>query len=849
MALKMMHRVRSSNPFILSVVIIALFCDIFIYSFPVPILSYMIEDRLHIDPSQTQNYTTALLGLHGFTTLIAAPIIAHFADKSPARKLPFLASLAGCFVGTLLLSLTPSIPALFVGRVLQAVAGSATWIVGSATLNDNVEVQNLGKLYGVAMSFVSAGVVAGPAVAGTVLELAGYWTAWSIPLGLLALDLVMRSVMIESSKQPSNNDVPSPANSSEGEETALLGDDDANQASSLGSISPPPEIETSPILSKPPAPRRNFYLIMFSDARILVGLTNTILSSALLASFDTTLTLHLRDAFGWGSLEAGMMFFSLQLPFMILGPIAGWIRDRVGLRYPTTIGWAILAPVMWLIGVPGGGVFPSDSVMNTVEMYVGTIVALGVVAPFVRGAGYLQLSLVLKDLESNDPEIFGQHGGGNRVFALQDIALSLGLMVGPLISGSLTQLVGYYWVSCIFAAQRASTSFKMQGFNMGRYVPPDLEGTITSGNALHKKHPLGNRARHLHGGSGNGSLIVRFEMPFATWCTTCKPENIIGQGVRFNAEKKKVGNYYSTPVYSFRFKHTACGGWIEIRTDPRNTAYVVTEGGRRRDYGVDEAGNAVGEIMVGRAEPGADDPFAKIEGKVEDKRVVDEARARILELQRRQDRDWDDPYEISRRLRRGFRAERKVLEKKEEGKEAIRDKMSLGIEIVDEIEEDRVRASMVDFEGQSGFGLGGNKGGLRTRALFEKAPSASASSSSVSVLGASANGVGSHAKNVKGKSGKRKAADLVADRKALFRSELTGNTRAAVDPFLNGADGWQAGGKKRKAVGKGEGNKEGDRAADGDVQAASGDTVQNHEKSEEKIPSTSALVDYGSDSE
>ncbi|RHZ47689.1 uncharacterized protein CDV56_100019, partial [Aspergillus thermomutatus] len=109
----------------------------------------------------------------------------------------------------------------------------------------------------------------------------------------------------------------------------------------------------------------------------------------------------------------------------------------------------------------------------------------------------------------------------------------------------------------------------MQGFNMGRYVPPDQEG-LTTGNKLAGKHPLGARARHLR---TSGALVVRFEMPFAVWCTTCKPhETLIGQGVRFNAEKKKVGNYYSTPIYSFRMKHGACGGWIEIRTDPANTA-------------------------------------------------------------------------------------------------------------------------------------------------------------------------------------------------------------------------------------------------------------------------------------
>ncbi len=40
-------------------------------------------------------------------------------------------------------------------------------------------------------------------------------------------------------------------------------------------------------------------------------------------------------------------------------------------------------------------------------------------------------------------------------------------------------------------------------------------------------------------------------------------------GVRYNAEKKKVGNYYSTAIYSFRCKCHLCDGWFEIQTDPK----------------------------------------------------------------------------------------------------------------------------------------------------------------------------------------------------------------------------------------------------------------------------------------
>ena len=45
--------------------------------------------------------------------------------------------------------------------------------------------------------------------------------------------------------------------------------------------------------------------------------------------------------------------------------------------------------------------------------------------------------------------------------------------------------------------------------------------------------------------------------------------NHIGMGVRYNAEKKKIGNYFSTPIYSFRCKCHLCDNWFTIETDPK----------------------------------------------------------------------------------------------------------------------------------------------------------------------------------------------------------------------------------------------------------------------------------------
>jgi hypothetical protein len=85
------------------------------------------------------------------------------------------------------------------------------------------------------------------------------------------------------------------------------------------------------------------------------------------------------------------------------------------------------------------------------------------------------------------------------------------------------------------------------------YHPPDWDPRKQSRAAFHeatsnpagpawKAHPLRERAKKLD----QGILTIRFEMPFNVRCTGC--HNQIGKGVRFNAEKKAIGKYFSTKV-------------------------------------------------------------------------------------------------------------------------------------------------------------------------------------------------------------------------------------------------------------------------------------------------------------
>ena len=210
-------------------------------------------------------------------------------------------------------------------------------------------------------------------------------------------------------------------------------------------------------------------------------------------------------------------------------------------------------------------------------------------------------------------------------------------------------------------------------------------------------------------------------------------------------------------------KHVVCGGWIEIRTDPKNTAYVVTEGAKKRDTGMDKVQE--GEIRITTEEERArleGDAFAKLEGKVEDKQRTASDKSRIEELYNAKERDWDDPGEANRRLRKTFRVERKEREKSGKTTEALRDRMSLGIDLLEETEDDRKRAGFVEF-GE----FGGEEAILKAklRPLF-----AEARTSDMSL-----------AKRVKRT---KTESEAEKSRKSL-RKELADNTRAILDPFLS----------------------------------------------------------------
>lgn len=187
---------------------------------------------------------------------------------------------------------------------------------------------------------------------------------------------------------------------------------------------------------------------------------------------------------------------------------------------------------------------------------------------------------------------------------------------------------------------------------------------------------MGDRARKID----QGILITRFELPFNIWCGTCNAH--IGMGVRYNAEKKKIGKYYSTPIFSFRCKCHLCSGWFEIQTDPQNTRYVVVSGARQKDEDWDPEENGGYAIHDTEGKDVAVDPLIALEKSVDSQNFATKVQApRIEQLQNMSEHYNADPYAHSLRLRKRFREEKKVEKQKEEADNHIKARYGLPSEL------------------------------------------------------------------------------------------------------------------------------------------------------------------------
>ncbi|KAJ5114093.1 hypothetical protein N7456_002627 [Penicillium angulare] len=432
------YRWRSSTWFIVTAMATALFTDTFLASFIVPILPYMLEGRIGLDPSRTQSMTSWLLAQNAAVSVIIRIPLAHFADKSPSKRKWFIWALVIAIVSTLATAAGTSLPLLFISRTVQSFASSIMWVVGFTTVANTVPIEHTAKSYAAISMAVSLGFSTGPMLAGVLLQLAGYWAAWSSALVVLLIDVAFRLLMLE-------KNIPGQKENTKGD-TVTKSSSPSERSPLLSTHSDEPETYTEA------APEPNFYKCIFSKSNFTGGVYANFIAGLVVSIFNATVPLHVRDTFGWGGMQSGLIFAALQAPRLVFSPFVGWLKDRVGTRSPTVVGFILLTPAMWALGIPGSSQFPSSINADWgTGLYIAAMIYIGIHATLLNGAGTIEATFAVRELQDEYPGAFGPGGGKSRAIAIAGIALTVGTCVGPVVGGALNDSCGYYVMNCVAA--------------------------------------------------------------------------------------------------------------------------------------------------------------------------------------------------------------------------------------------------------------------------------------------------------------------------------------------------------------------------------------------------------------
>ncbi|KAL8883898.1 MAG: hypothetical protein Q9215_007934 [Flavoplaca cf. flavocitrina] len=437
---------RSNTLFIVSTVGIGLFTDLFLYGLVVPILPFILRDRVSLPEDQIQTYVSALLAAYAGASVLFSPPAGVIADKTSSRQAPFLLGLVALLAATLMLFLGQSVPVLILARVLQGVSGAVVWTIGLALLLDTVGPANLGKTVGSIFGFISIGELAAPVLGGVVYKKAGYPGVFGIGFAILAIDFIMRLLLIEkktAAKWEKQDNGTEDNTNRQDDDTATGEDGDDNEEEPLLRKKEEDNYKVPDGQSK--VVRSFPILYILKDPRLLVALLLAFNQATLLATYDATIPTEAEELFGFDSLKSGLLFIALVLPYLLLGPVAGWLVDRYGPKPAAVLGFGYLVPVLILLRLARPGGTPE------IVLFCALLSLCGLGMAVIGSPSIVEASYVVSQYNNANPEFFGEQGPYAQLYGINSMVFSFGLTVGPLVSGLLRDRIGYGNMNAVVA--------------------------------------------------------------------------------------------------------------------------------------------------------------------------------------------------------------------------------------------------------------------------------------------------------------------------------------------------------------------------------------------------------------
>ncbi|KAK4451421.1 major facilitator superfamily domain-containing protein [Podospora aff. communis PSN243] len=436
---------RSHPTFIVLTIAAGQFSDFFLFGMRVPLLPYLIRSHLPAAPeSEVQPRVATLLASFSLALLLVAIPAGWVADFRAWRGGLYLFGLAALFWATVTFYTSRSFGMMVASRLLNGASAAVLYAAGWAMVADAVRGEDLGKAFGVIRSIVAVGDLMGPPLGGIIFARWGFDGILNVSLMVLAVDLVLRLLMVERPR-----DVKGRINDRDG-------------AVSYGTMDSSQQVTAAP--SKPARFRNPLpILTCLSDPQLVVALLLGFIQYVILGSYDSTLSMEASERFALSPDAVGAIFLGLAIPVLVFSPLAGWAVDRYGPRRVATIGYGCF--ILALAGMVIPTRLWADASSPRFPIFFAFLVLQGACIALVSTPGIVKAKQAVEKAVSANPARFGPRGAMGQMFGLNTLVSSSGLLTGNYWSATLRASGGYWFLSvslaalCVVAAVLAWTFF------------------------------------------------------------------------------------------------------------------------------------------------------------------------------------------------------------------------------------------------------------------------------------------------------------------------------------------------------------------------------------------------------
>ncbi|KAI9281845.1 major facilitator superfamily domain-containing protein [Sporodiniella umbellata] len=395
------HKARRSNSSIACVVALTLFTDMLVYGVVIPCLPLIVIKRLNGDSTMVG----FLFGCYAFGLLISTPVFAILSDKYRNRRYPMIGGMLGLIVSTLAFAVADTYVLLVLARTAQGVAGGASWTIGLGLLADVFPKKKLGVIMGTVLTAHTVGFAIGPAVGGFLYEYGGF----SAPFLFCSAFAIVNFFAIVWLAEPKHDHIEdtsdhvSRAQENAGENTPLM----ANRNSPVNIVG------------------------LLKNWRIMSCVLCVTVSASVFSGIEPVLPIHLQNEYGASASTIGMVFVAMVIP-AFLAPVIGHLADKIGAKTISAFGMIMMAVSSPLIAIH----------YKSLYYIIPPLMAFGLSSP-------VTLTPILPEMGETVTEM-----GSNayaQVYALYNMAYSIGMFVGPVIAGYVISVSSFEVLMLIFS--------------------------------------------------------------------------------------------------------------------------------------------------------------------------------------------------------------------------------------------------------------------------------------------------------------------------------------------------------------------------------------------------------------